>query len=151
MTRRPQVFLSHAGTDGFEASLLQFAVEHLLAHLGVSVWTYQRDQTKDEQDVAGGLKDSIRRSAAMIFLLSPATFEASGTQLMELAYAHAFDIPRYILILRLQYQDLIARGRGVPPLVLRSQCNDAALEWKQVIQSLGLHLEAVAVSGDRDA
>lgn len=151
MAGNARVFLSFCGQNLFEASLLQFAVERLLEHVGVSVWTYQRDQDRGEEDIAGGLKGVIRNSDAMIFLLSPATFEASGTQLMELAYADAFDIPRYILLFGLQYQDLVARGRGVPPLLLRSQCNDAALEWKRVIQTLGERLEAIAKSGGRDA
>jgi len=34
-----EIFLSHSGKDSFEASLLQFAIEQLLADLRVKVWT----------------------------------------------------------------------------------------------------------------
>src|SRR5271169_271944 len=59
------IFLSYAGEDAFEASLLQFAVEHILAPLGATVWTYQRDQPRDESDIAGGLKARVRQSDAL--------------------------------------------------------------------------------------
>ncbi|HUN42737.1 MAG TPA: hypothetical protein VMU81_20790 [Acetobacteraceae bacterium] len=75
-----RIFLSHAGEDAFEASLLQFVVEHILSHLGATVWSYRRDQPRDERDVAGSLKARVRQSDAVIFLLSPSTPETSGTQ-----------------------------------------------------------------------
>ena len=46
------IFLSYAGDDGFEASLLQYAVEHLLDDLHAKVWTYQRDQAHDQKAIA---------------------------------------------------------------------------------------------------
>jgi hypothetical protein len=139
---KPQrlVFLSHVGEDGFEAGLLRYAVEHMLGHLGVSVWTYIRDQNRAERDVAGSLKARIRESSAVIFLLSPSTFETSGTQLMELAYADAFDKPIFIPLHRMRYADLSATTPGVAPLLLAAQCNDATLDWKRVIDTLGERL-----------
>jgi hypothetical protein len=73
MSDRPnaRIFLSHASGDAFEASLLQFAAEHILAHLGATVWAYRRDQARNERDVAGSLKTQVRQSDAVIFLLLP--------------------------------------------------------------------------------
>lgn len=142
-----RIFLSHAGDDTFDASLLQFAVEHILAHPGATVWTYRRDQARDEHDIAGSLKARVRQSNAVIFLLSPSTLELSGTQWMELAYADAFDKPVFILLHRLDFADLTARSQGVPPLVLASQCSDAALDWRAVIDAVGRRLEAGVDAG----
>jgi hypothetical protein len=149
MSDRPnaRIFLSHAGGDRFEASLLQFAVEHILAHLGATVWTYRRDQARDEHDIAGSLKARVRQSNAVIFLLSPSTLEMSGTQWMELAYADAFDKPVFILLHRLDFAGLAARSQGVPPLVLASQCSDAALDWRAVIDAVGQRLAAGVDAG----
>ena len=149
MSDRPnaRIFLSHAGGDAFEASLLQFAMEHILAHLGATVWAYRRDQARDERDVAGSLKTRIRQSDAVIFLLSPSTLEMSGTQWMELACADAFDKPVFILLHHLDFDDLAARSQGVPPLVLASQCSDAALDWRAVIDAVGRRLETGVDTG----
>lgn len=136
-----RIFLSHAGEDAFEASLLQFAVETILTHLGAAVWSYRRDQLHDERDIAGGLKARVRQSDAVIFLLSPSTLETSGTQWMELAYADAFDRPVFILLHHIEFADLAARSQGVPPLVLAAQCNDAALDWRSVIDAVGQRLK----------
>src|SRR4051812_28385058 len=136
-----RIFLSHAGEDAFEASLLRFAVEPILAPLGATVWTYRRDQPRDEHNVAGSLKARVRQSDAVVFLLSPSTLETSGTQWMELADADAFDKPVFILLHRLGFADLTARSQGVPPLVLASQCNDAALDWRAVIDAVGKRLQ----------
>jgi hypothetical protein len=62
-----QVFLSYAGEDAFEASLLQYAVGTLLADLPAKVWTYQRDQLRDQQTIATNIKSQIHQSRAMIF------------------------------------------------------------------------------------
>jgi len=138
---RARVFLSHASDDAFEASLLQFAVEHILAHLGISVWAYRRDQPRDERDIAGSLKAQVRQSDAVIFLLSPSSLDMSLTQWMELAYADAFDKPVFILLHRVKFAELAARSQDVPPLVLASQCNDAALDWQAVIDAVGRRLK----------
>lgn len=81
------IFLSYAGDDAFKADLLQYAVEHLLADLHAKVWTYQRDQARDEKAVAAAIKRQIRESRALIFVVSPRTLDFSATQWMELAYA----------------------------------------------------------------
>lgn len=137
-----RVFLSHAAADAFEAQLLQYVVEHMLRDVGARAWTYSRDQEHDEDDIAGSLKAHLRASHALIFLLSPATLESSGTQWMELAYADAFEKPVFILLHHLQFADLATRQPGVPPLVLSSQCNDAALDWRSVIASVRDRLRA---------
>ena len=144
----PRIFLSHASGDAFEAGLLQFAVEHILAHLGAAVWTYRHDQARDERDIAGSLKTRVRQSHAVIFLLSPSTLATSGTQWMELAYADAFDKPVFILLHHLDFADLAARTQGVPPLVLASQCNDAAVDWRGVIDAVGERLKPDVDAGD---
>jgi hypothetical protein len=44
------VFILYSGHDAFEASLLQHALEHLLADKKVIVWTFQRDQSRTRQE-----------------------------------------------------------------------------------------------------
>ncbi|TLU88154.1 MAG: TIR domain-containing protein [Chlorobium sp.] len=135
-----QIFLSYSGEDSFEASLLQFAVEKLLEETGVSVWTYERDQNKDEKQISKCLKEKIKESKATIFLASPTTMNSGATQWMELAYSDAFNVPTYILLHRMTYQDLKKREKGVPPLVLSSQCN-SAMEWKNIGLKIGKNLD----------
>ena len=71
----------------------------------------------------------------------------SGTQWMELAYADAFDKPVFILLHHMDFDDLAARSQGVPPLVLASQCSDAALDWRAVIDAVGRRLETGVDTG----
>jgi hypothetical protein len=71
----------------------------------------------------------------------------SGTQWMELAYADAFDKPVFILLHHIRFADLAARHQGVPPLVLASQCNDAALDWTNVIHAVRDRLKADVGAG----
>ena len=149
MASQFRIFLSHAGGDRFEASLLQYAVEHILSHLRASVGAYQRDQNRSEADVAGAPMERIRDSYAMIFLATPTTIAASTTQWMELAYAHAFGVPRHVLLHRLRYQDLIAGERAAPPLLRAAQCSDAAREWRDVIDSMGRQYQERVGAGDR--
>jgi len=130
-----QVFISYSGRDEFEASLLQFALEHLLKNEGVFTWTFQRDQARSEKEIAASLKKRVRESAASIFLVSPDTLESGASQWMELAYADAFDVTTFVLLSHLNFQDLKDRATGVPPLLLSSQCN-AATEWKTVIEDI---------------
>lgn len=87
---KPHVFISYAGRDEFEAQLLKFALETLLADVGVGARTFQQDQHKAERDIAERLEERVKSSRAMIFLVSPATLERGATQWMELAYADAF-------------------------------------------------------------
>src|SRR5438874_452322 len=101
-----QVFLSYSGDDAFEAGLLQYAIEQMLAHLSVTVWTFQRDQARDERNIGKSLKDRVRESHATIFLVSPSTLDAGAAQWMELAYADAFDVPTFVLLHRLTFADL---------------------------------------------
>jgi hypothetical protein len=54
--KKKNICLSHSGENSFEASLLQFAIEHFLQDLGVRVWTYERDQTKSEREIGKSLK-----------------------------------------------------------------------------------------------
>lgn len=136
-----QIFLSYSGEDSFEASLLQFAMEKLLEKKGVSVWSYERDQNKDEKFISKSLKEKIKKSQATIFLASPTTLSSGATQWMELAYSDAFDVPTYILLHRMTYQDLRKREKGVPPLVLSSQCN-SAMEWKNIGLEIGKAMDA---------
>ena len=132
-----QVFLSYSGEDAFEASLLQYAIEQMLADLRVPVWTYQRDQARDERSIGRSLKDRVRESSATIFLVSPGTLNAGAAQWMELAYADAYDVPTFVILHRLTFSELRSRERGVPPLLLESQCN-ASAEWRSVVESLRL-------------
>ena len=101
----------------------------------VKLWTYQRDQKKAERDVSKSLKELVRESRAVIFLLSPSTLNDGATQWMELAYSDAFEIPTFILLHRLTYQQLRNRERGVPPLLLKGQCNQA-IEWRSIASEL---------------
>ena len=75
-----QVFISYAGHDSFEASLLQFSIETLLAPQRVTAWTYQRDQSRSEKEVAKALKKSVQDSMATVFIVSPSTIEAGAAR-----------------------------------------------------------------------
>jgi hypothetical protein len=111
----PQVFLSYAGEDRFQASLLQFAIEQMLVNLHATVWTYERDQARNERDVGKSLKkERVRESMATIF----SALNSGAAQWMEFAYAHAFDVPTFIILHRLTFSELRSRERGVPPLLL---------------------------------
>lgn len=136
MAEKPyNIFLSYSGEDAFEANLLQFAFEELMKDKEIKLWTYQRDQNKAERDVSKSLKERVRESRAVIFLLSPSTLNNGATQWMELAYSDAFEIPTFILLHRLTYQELKNRERGVPPLLLKSQCNQA-IAWRSIEREL---------------
>ena len=63
-----QVFISYAGRDAFEASLLRYAIESMLRSEGVEAGTFQRDQARSEKEVARSLKDRVRECAS-IFLV----------------------------------------------------------------------------------
>ncbi len=130
-----ELFLSYSGKDSFEAGLLQFALERMLENLGVTVWTYERDQDKGERSIAYSLKTRVQGSSAAIFLASPATFASGAAQWMELAYADAFDVPIYVLLHRLSFAELKAKEEGVPPLLLEGQCNPSS-QWKDVIKAI---------------
>jgi hypothetical protein len=134
-----QVFLSYSGEDAFEASLLQYAIEQMLADLKTTVWTFQRDQARDQRSIGRSLKDRVHESSATIFLVSPSTLEAGAAQWMELAYADAYEVPTFVILHRLTFNTLKSRERGVPPLLLESQCNPSA-EWRNVIESLRLRM-----------
>ena len=130
-----QIFLSYSGQDAFEAGLLQFAIEQLLADINVRIWTYERDQQKSERQIGRSLKARVQSSAAVIFLASPSTFDSGAAQWMELAYADAFDVPIFVLLHQMTFKTLKAMEQGVPPLLLEGQCNDA-MEWKTVVASI---------------
>lgn len=140
----PQIFISYAGHDAFPASLLQFAVETLLTGEGVVAWTFQRDQARNEREIAQTLKQQVRVSMATIFLLSPTTLDHGPTQWMELAYADAFDVPTYILLYHIDYQEL-KQHESVPPLVLSSQCNPAT-EWRAIVEDIRRLVEEQSAS-----
>src|SRR5687767_10321244 len=106
-----EIFLSYSGKDSFEASLLQFALEQLLADLSVRVWTYERDQAKSERQIGKSLKQRVQKSAAAIFLASPSTFNSGAAQWMELAYADAFDVPIFVLLHKMTFKTLKAMER----------------------------------------
>lgn len=127
------IFLSYSSEDAFEANLLQFALEVLMKDKKVKVWTFQRDQNKDERDVSKSLKEQIKESIAMIFLLSPSTLDDGLSQWMELGYSDAYDIPTFILLHRLTHDDLL-EGREIS-LLLSRQLNEAR-EWKLIVPEL---------------
>lgn len=131
----PQVFISYSGHDAFEASLLQYALETLLADEGVVAWTFQRDQARSQKDIAVSLKQRVRDSVATVFLVSPTTLDSGATQWMELAYADAFDVATFVLLHHLDYQQLKSADRGVPPLLLSSECN-SALDWREIAEDI---------------
>lgn len=133
--KRIQVFISYAGHDAFEAALLQFAIETLLSGEGVTAWTFQRDQSRSEKEIAAALKKSVKESIATVFIVSPATIEGGAAQWMELAYSDAFDVKTFVLLHHLEYNDLKNKERGVPPLLLAAQCNSAA-EWRNIIEDI---------------
>ena len=130
-----QVFISYSGRDAFEASLLQYALETMLVDEEVVVWTFQRDQVLSQKEIARSLRERVRESAAVVFLVSPDTLDFSATQWMELAYADAFEVTTFILLHHLNFQDLQQRQTGVPPLLLSSQCNSSS-EWKRVVEEI---------------
>jgi hypothetical protein len=134
-----QIFLSYAGKDQFEATLLQEWLESKFREIGVKVWTFHRDQRRDEANISRSLKDTIHDSAAVVFLLSPNTIEAGAAQWMELAYADAFGIPTFILLHHPSYDDIVRTERGVPPLIRQSQCTPA-VQWKTMEDDLRKHL-----------
>jgi hypothetical protein len=135
-----EVFLSYSGRDSFEASLLQFALEQMLGDLGVVIWTYERDQNRDERNIGQSLKSRVQKASAAIFLASPSTFASGAAQWMELAYADAFDVPIFVLLHRFTFADLKSKEEGVPPLLLEGQCNPAA-QWKDVATALRARLQ----------
>jgi hypothetical protein len=102
-----QVFISYAGHDSFEASLLQFSIETLLAPQRVTAWTYQRDQSRSEKKLL--LSRSPQDSMATVFIVSPSTIEAGAAQWMELAYSDAFEVEIFVLLHHLDYNDLKSR------------------------------------------
>ncbi|SPF55102.1 hypothetical protein SBA4_6910009 [Candidatus Sulfopaludibacter sp. SbA4] len=126
--KSPQFFLSYAGEDAFEATLLKEAIESLLQDTGVRVWAFGRDQAGDQRSVGKSLKERVRESAVVILLLSRFTLEAGANQWMELAYADAFDIPTFILLHHLTFDELKRAEPGAPSLVLEGQCTVAS-EW----------------------
>jgi hypothetical protein len=129
------VFLSYAGEDAFEASLLQYAIETSLSPLDIKVWTFHRDQSRYESQVAQSLKEHVRRSDAFIFLVSPTTLDSGASQWMELAYADAFEIPTFILMHHLRDDELRQRGKGVPPRLLSGQ-RTQAVDWKNLVEEI---------------
>jgi hypothetical protein len=75
-----QVFISYSGRDRFEASLLQYALEHILAADEILSWTFHRDQERSQKNIGRSIRDVVQESAALIFLVSPDTLEAGATQ-----------------------------------------------------------------------
>jgi hypothetical protein len=134
--KRQQIFISYSSHDEFEASLLQFALENLLIPKGVSAWSYQWDQKTSEKEVAKSLEKQIKQSLATVFIVSPVTLESGATQWMELAYSDAYNIETFVLLHHLTYQELKSKERGVPPLLLSSQCNPA-VNWRKVADEIG--------------
>lgn len=122
----PQIFLSYAGEDAFEASLLQRCIDDLLGDIGVRVWTYRRDQAGDERNIGSSLKERVRESYVVIMLVSQFTLSSGATQWMELAYADAFDIPTFVLLHHISFDDLTHSERDVPPLITEGQCTPAS-------------------------
>ena len=130
-----QIFLSYAGEDAFEASLLQRCIENLLGDIGVRVWTYRRDQAGDERNIGRSLKERVRESSVVIMLISQFTLSSGATQWMELAYADAFDIPTFVLLHHISFDDLTHSEKGVPPLIIEGQCTPA-IDWQSLESEL---------------
>ena len=133
-TVQKRIFLSYSGGDAFEAALLQDWLETRFGS-DVQVWTFERDQKSNEADVSRSLKETIRDSSAVVFLLSPFTIEAGAAQWMELAYADAFSRPTFILLHHMSYAELMRVERGVPPLIRQSQCTPA-VQWRSIVHDL---------------
>lgn len=129
------IFLSHASEQSFEAELLQFAYESLLGDVNAKIWTYKRDQARDEKAVAQQLKTQVKKAKALVFLVSTSTLEKGAAQWMELAYADAYNVPTFVLLQQLAYSDLKARDKGVPPLLLSAECNSAD-RWREIVTDL---------------
>ena len=134
-----QIFLSHTGKDAFEADLLQITLEGLLADLDVKVWSYLRDQSTGERRVSSSNLAQVRKSEAMIYLVSPATLEGGANQTIELGYAEALEKHIEVILHRLTYDDLKSAGSKVPITVLEGSCTPAT-EWRKVAQALRDHL-----------
>jgi hypothetical protein len=83
----------------------------MLADRNVTVWTYQRDQARDQRSIGKSLKDRVRESGATLFLVSPSTLEAGAAQWMELAYADAYDVPTFVILHHLTFVELKGRER----------------------------------------
>jgi len=141
-----QIFVSHSGRNAFEASVLQYVLETMLANEGVTAWTFERDQSRSEQEIARSLKERVRESSAAVFLVSPDTLESGATQWMELAYADAFAVTTFVLLHHLDFRDLRERETGIPPLLLSSQCNPA-LEWRIVVEDIKELLKGLKRNG----
>lgn len=162
----PQIFLSYAGEDAFEASLLQRCIERLLGDLNVRVWTYNRDQAGDERSIGRSLRERVRESSAVIMLVSQFTLTLGINQWMELAYADAFNIPTFVLLHHINFDDLKHSERGIPPLILEGQCTPA-IDWlslegdlrrhccanNKVVESAGVtpetHVEDISETGSK--
>ncbi len=135
MDDRPLIFLSHAGANSFEASLIQFVFENLLNDFNVMLWSYVRDQDGDEKAIGQSLKKKIGESWAVIFLVSPHTVTSGSTQWMELAYADAFEIPTFVLLHHMTFEDLRKSEHNIPPLLFTRQCTPA-VNWRKLEQEI---------------
>lgn len=129
------IFFSYSSQDKVEAQLFQFAFETLLADIGVKIWTYERDQAKSERIVAEALKQKVRESDAMCFLVSDSTLSGGAAQWMELAYADAFEIPTFVILHRITFDNLKSSTSSVPPLLLASHCN-LADKWRDIAKEI---------------
>ena len=127
------IFLSYSSEHTFEAELLQFAYETMLQDLDAKVWTYQRDQARDEKAVSQSLKEQVFCSKVVVFLVTPSTLDKGATQWMELAYADAFGKPTFILMHQIKYDEL--QSRNAPPLLLSGQCNDSG-QWRKLAEDI---------------
>jgi hypothetical protein len=135
ISQTPLVFLSYSSEDSFEANLLQTCIEIQLADCRVTVWTFERDQAKDEGAIADSLREKIRNASAMIIVVSQFTLRGGASQWMELAYADAFGVPIFVLLHHLSFKDLKRARRGVPPILLQRECTPA-VSWLQMTPAL---------------
>jgi len=79
------------------------------------------DQARDERNIGKSLKESRTRDRALtIFLVSPTTLDTGAAQWMELAYSDAYNVPTFVILHRLTFNELKSRERGVPPLLLEA-------------------------------
>jgi hypothetical protein len=59
---------------------------------------------------------------------------------MELAYADAFEVPIFVLLHQMTFKVLKAEEKGVPPLLIETQCNPSP-EWKVVVAEIRRELK----------
>lgn len=129
----PQLFLSYARPDEFEAQLFQRVLEAELP--GTKVWAFQRDQQLSTRDLSRFIQRAIQDSLGVIFLISQFTLKDGGNQWYELGIADAFEKRTFFLLHHVTLHDVKQVERGIPPLLFNADCI-LATEWIRLIPDL---------------